>query len=137
MGELPAGYQIPKIKVSEPHLSASAVVSRIIDGQDEILLGHRVSEMPSFPDFWTFPGGGISKVDKKVGEKYPDFLSEMGIDRIATIALLRELVEEIGLTPDENGKMIPVNQEIRSLVCNDKNNWFKSIANGNINIEFF
>ena len=64
MGELPAGYQIPKIKVSEPHLSASAVVSRIIDGQDEILLGHRVSEMPSFPDFWTFPGGGISKVDK-------------------------------------------------------------------------
>lgn len=137
MGELPAGYQIPKIKVSEPHLSASAVVSRIIDGQDEILLGHRVSEMPSFPDFWTFPGGGISKVDKKVGEKYPDFLSEMGIDRIATIALLRELVEEIGLTPDENGKMIPVNQEIRSLVCNDKNNWLKSIANGNINIEFF
>ena len=43
MGELPAGYQIPNVKVSKPHLSASAVVSRVIDGQDEILLGHRVS----------------------------------------------------------------------------------------------
>ena len=106
MGELPAGYRIPDLKVSKPYLSASAVVSRIIDGQDEILLGHRVSEMPSFPDFWTFPGGGISKVDKKIADEYPDFLSEMGTDRIATIALLRELVEEIGLTPDKNGKMI-------------------------------
>ena len=135
MGELPAGYQIPNVKVSKPHLSASAVVSRVIDGQDEILLGHRVSEMPSFPDFWTFPGGGISKVDKKIGVKYPDLLSEMGIDRIAAVALLRELVEEIGLTPDKNGKMISVSKEIRSLVCSDKNNWLKIIENRDVNIK--
>jgi len=137
MGEVPAGFQIPEIQVSEPYLSASAVVSRIIDGQDEILLGHRVSEMPSFPDFWTFPGGGISKIDKKVGDKYPDFLSERGIDRIATIALLRELVEEIGLTPDKNGKMVSMNKEIRNLVCYDKNNWLKEFEKENIIIESF
>ena len=137
MGEVPAGFRIPEIKISEPHLSASAVVSRRVDDQDEILLGHRVSEMPSFPDFWTFPGGGISKIDKEVGDKYPNFLPEMGIDRIATIALLRELVEEIGLIPDKNGKMIHINQEIRNLVCDDKKNWLKGFENGNINIELF
>ena len=59
----------------------------------------------------------------------------MGRDRIAAVALLRELVEEIGLTPDKNGKMISVSKEIRSLVCSDKNNWLKIIENRDVNIK--
>jgi len=137
MGEVPAGFEIPMTDVTEPHLSASAVISRIKDGYDEILLGHRVSEMPSFPDFWTFPGGGISKVDKKLGNLYPEFLSEKGIDRIASIALLRELVEEVGFTPEEGGNMISISEEIRNKVCADKNNWLKEFENGNIIIDSF
>ena len=137
MGEVPAGFEIPLTNITEPHLSASAVVSRIIDGYDEILLGHRVSEMPSFPDFWTFPGGGISRVDKKLGNLYPEFLSEKGIDRIASIALLRELVEEIGFVPDKNGNMISISEEIRNMVCIDKNNWLKEFEKGNIIINSF
>ena len=137
MGETPSGFVIPKTQVSKPRLSASAVLSRVVNNSDEILLGHRVSEMPSFPDFWSFPGGGISKIDEKVGELYPNLLTEKGKDRVASIALLRELVEEIGLTPNKDGKMISLDGKIREIVCEDKKNWLKEFEEGNIIIEKF
>ena len=137
MGETPSGFVIPKTQVSKPRLSASAVLSRVVNNSDEILLGHRVSEMPSFPDFWSFPGGGISKIDEKVGELYPNLLAEKGKDRVASIALLRELVEEIGLTPNKDGKMISLDGKIREIVCEDKKNWLKEFEEGNIIIEKF
>ena len=137
MGETPLGFVMPKTNVSEPKLSASAVISRSINNHNEILLGHRVSEMPSFPDFWSFPGGGISKVDIKFGENHPNFLATMGEDRIAAIALLRELVEEVGFTPNKDGKMIKIDHKIRESICKEKENWAKNIENEEILITKF
>ena len=135
MGETPKGFVMPLTSVSEPRLSASAVISRNMNNFDEILLGHRVSEMPSFPDFWSFPGGGISRVDIKFGEDNPSFLDDKGQDRIAAISLLRELVEEVGFTPDEYGKMIKIDDFIRKSICYDKKNWAKKLMNGEITVK--
>ncbi len=137
MGETPKGFIMPKNNVREPRLSASAVISRKKGGCDEILLGHRVSEMPSFPDFWAFPGGGISKVDIKFSIDNSNFLAQMEEDRVASICLLREIAEEVGFTPDKLGNMISLDSEIRSNVYEDKHNWSESIRKREIIISKF
>jgi len=48
MGELPKGMDMPESKITIPHPSASVILSRECAGGHEILLGHRVSELP-FP----------------------------------------------------------------------------------------
>ena len=58
MGELPEGVNLPPIKTPEILRSASVILSRECEGGHEILLGHRVPELVSFPDYWAFPGGG-------------------------------------------------------------------------------
>lgn len=80
---------------------------------------HRVSEVPSFPDFWAFPGGGVSRVDRKVAEENPDWLSHTE-DPVSTITLLRELVEEVGFAPDGEGSLELVDENIQNSVCEDK-----------------
>ena len=92
MDELPEGVELPTANVAKPRPSASLIVSRMNENIGEILLCHRVSEVPSFPDFWAFPGGGVSRVDKRVAEENPDWLIDAE-ERISRITLLRELVE--------------------------------------------
>ena len=69
---------VPRAKPSPPRRSASVMLRR----GNEILLCHRVSTVPAFPDYWAFPGGGVSR-----------------LDRDSLFALCREMVEEVGLTP--------------------------------------
>ena len=68
---------VPRAKPSPARPSASVMLRR----DDEILLCHRVSTVPAFPDYWAFPGGGVSR-----------------IDRDSMFALCREIAEEVGLT---------------------------------------
>ena len=68
MAELPEGVELPGGQVATPRPSAAAVLSRGAGERREILLCHRVSEVPSFPDFWAFPGGGVSRVDRAAGK---------------------------------------------------------------------
>ena len=49
MDELPEGVVLPKANVAIPRPSASLIVSRMNGNIGEILLCHRVSEVPSFP----------------------------------------------------------------------------------------
>ena len=122
MGELPEGVDLPVSSVAIPRPSASLIISRLNSGKEEILLCHRVSEVPSFPDFWAFPGGGVSRVDRKVAEENPSWLAHTE-DPVSTITLLRELVEEVGFAPDGNGSLKLVDSEIQNSICNDKNIW--------------
>ena len=122
MGELPEGVELPVASVAIPRPSASLIVSRLNSGKEEILLCHRVSEVPSFPDFWAFPGGGVSRVDRKVAEENPSWLAHTE-DPVSTITLLRELVEEVGFSPDGKGSLELVDSEIQNSICNDKNMW--------------
>ena len=103
MDELPEGLEIPEFE-SRPHIpSASVMLSRASGDGHEILLGHRSSELPAFPDLWSFPGGGVSRVDRKAAESHPEWLANRMEDRLSVFTLLREMVEEVGITPDGNG----------------------------------
>ena len=102
----------------------------------EILLCHRVSEVPSFPDFWAFPGGGISRVDRKVAESNPSWFSERE-DREWLIALLREMLEEVGVAPDGNGEFVNVEVEIIDRVNEDKSEWSKLVFENKLSIDNF
>ena len=113
------------------------MLSRERLGGHEILLGHRVSELPTFPDLWSFPGGGISRADRHAAQAHPEWLSERGGDRLAAFALLREMVEEVGIAPDGSGGFIEVSADVRGLVCNDKSGWLEAMESGSLSVEGF
>ena len=136
MDELPEGVELPKANVATPRPSASLIVSRMNGNIGEILLCHRVSEVPSFPDFWAFPGGGVSRTDRRVSEENPEWLANTQ-DPVTSITLLRELVEEIGFSPDGKGSLELVNEEIQEKICIDKEEWADYVRNGEIKIEKF
>lgn len=136
MSELPEGVELPSAEVAKPRPSAAAVISRNSGEDMEILLCHRVSEVPSFPDFWAFPGGGISRVDRKVAESNPSWFSERE-DREWLIALLREMLEEVGVSPDGNGEFVNVEVEIIDRVNEDKSEWSKLVFENKLSIDNF
>jgi len=134
MGEVPDGVKLPDAEVATPRPSASVVISR---GSGEILLGHRVSELPAFPDMWSFPGGGISKIDGEALDLNPEILPKMGSSRLAAFALVREMVEELGFSPDGNGGFVLVDEHVRSMVCESKLGWLEAIGSGHIDLNGF
>ena len=99
------------------------MITRQGDEGVEVLLGNRSESMPSFPGYWAFPGGGVSRVDTAASEV-------LGIS-IQHCAILREVVEELGLAPNE-GQMIAVEDDFRSMVVEDKSNWFPLALDGDI-----
>ena len=136
MGELPEGMEMPKSERAPPRPSASVILSRERQRGHEILLGHRVSELPAFPDVWSFPGGAISRVDRAVAESHPEWLQDRH-DRVSVFALLREMVEELGVVPDGKGGLSEVNEDIRAEVCADKANWRSLMESGVLTCEEF
>ena len=78
MDELPEGVSLPPVEARAHIPSASVMLSRVSEGGYEVLMGHRSSELPAFPDLWSFPGGGVSRVDRKSAESHPEWFSEMG-----------------------------------------------------------
>ncbi len=137
MSELPEGVEFPPSEVTTPRPSASVMLSRERPDGHEVLLGHRVSELPTFPDLWSFPGGGISRIDRNTAQAHPEWLSERGEDRLATMALLREMVEEIGIAPDGSGGFVEVGADVRDLVCGDKSGWLEAMESGRLSVEGF
>ena len=101
MSELPEGLKLPDANTSNIRRSASVILSREASGGHEVLLGHRVSELASFPDYWAFPGGGISRVDLEASEVLRGKLEVGDSYEEACFALLREMIEEIGVSPGE------------------------------------
>ena len=137
MGELPEGVNLPPIKTPEVIRSASVILSRECEDGHEILLGHRVPELVSFPDYWAFPGGGICDEDRHSAKVLGGKLGVEGKYELACFALLREMVEEVGLSPDGKGNIIQVTPEVRELVCGDKAEWLRLVQDGSIKIEMF
>ena len=137
MDETPDGLILQKSEPIPPRSSASVMLSRNSDSGHEVLMGHRSPELPAFPDLWSFPGGGISRVDRKSAMDYPQLLAERGSDRLAAFTLLREMVEEVGISPDGKGGFLEVEDEVRERVCEDKSAWIKEVESGNISIVDF
>ena len=136
MDELPEGVDIAKLE-SRPHIpSASVMLSRVSGDGHEILLGHRSPELPAFPDLWSFPGGGVSRVDRKAADSHPEWLADRTGDRLSVFTLLREMLEEIGVTPDGNGGFLGGRGGKKKGVCKGKGGGGEGgEAGGNINRE--
>ena len=128
MDELPEGLSLPHLEARSHIPSASVMLSRVRGSGHEILMGHRSSQLPAFPDLWSFPGGGVSRVDRKAAENHPEWLSAMGDNRLSVFTLLREMVEEVGITPDGKGGFVEVDDDVREIVCRDKSGWLEVAA---------
>jgi glyoxylase-like metal-dependent hydrolase (beta-lactamase superfamily II)/8-oxo-dGTP pyrophosphatase MutT (NUDIX family) len=113
------------------------MLSRVREGGYEVLMGHRSSELPAFPDLWSFPGGGVSRVDRESAESHPEWLSEIGEARLSVFTLLREMVEEVGISPDGRGGFLEVDDEVREIVCKDKSGWLEVAESGMISTDGF
>ena len=137
MDELPEGVVLPRAEEFGLRPSASVMISRTAGGGHEILLGHRVSELPSFPDLWSFPGGGVSRVDRRAAKENPEWFGDRGDDRVSTFALLREMVEEVGISPDGSGGFLEVDSETREMVCRDKTGWLEAMKSGLLSVKGF
>ena len=125
------GYsnRLPK----EPRLASSAVITRYVNGDVEMLMGLRHPEVPTFPEFWAFPGGGVSPHDRKFSENRI-FLA--GREEGASIVtLFRELTEETGFALDTGGEWIVVGDSIRKRLCGDNTAWAKAIDEGIFTID--
>lgn len=123
MSEVPEGLEMPSFERKPPRPSATLMITR--DGEEgvEVLLGKRSESMPSFPGYWAFPGGGVSRVDKEASQS-------LGIP-IQHCAIMREVVEELGLAPSE-GRLVEVDSDLREMVAEDKANWFPLALDGDI-----
>jgi len=137
MDELPEGFSLPPLEARAHIPSASVMLSREVGDGHEVLMGHRSSELPAFPDLWSFPGGGVSRVDRESAESHPEWLSEIGEARLSVFTLLREMVEEVGISPDGKGGFLEVDDEVREIVCKDKSGWLEVAESGMISTDGF
>jgi len=117
----------------EPRLASSAVITRTLNGDVEMLMGLRHPEVPTFPEFWAFPGGGVSPHDRKFASRWI-----FGADRVegaSIVTLFRELTEETGFALDAGGEWMVVGDSIRERLCEDGTAWAKAIDEGIFTID--
>ena len=123
--------EVARAKPHAPRPSASVMLRR----GSEILVCHRVSSVPSFPDYWAFPGGGVSRTDRAALEGHPEWFADRDQDeRVALVALMREMIEEVGIVPSPNG-LKQIENENRMRILQDKTAWLRLVESGEISIE--
>lgn len=127
MSEVPEGVNFAPASRRSVRPTATMTLTR--DGPEgvEVLLGKRSITMRAFPNYWAFPGGGVSSVDTAAVECF----SQLEGEEAKTIAcILREMSEELGLVPATNG-LTAVPLEARLEIVNDKKNWLPMAKNNN------
>ena len=94
----------------------------------EVLLGLRAPTMAAFPSYWAFPGGGVSRVDAAAVDQLPTLEGPQA----KTIAcILREMSEELGLAPTEEG-LVPLDDEVRKEIIQDKARYLPLALEGKV-----
>ena len=119
MSEVPKGVNLAA--PSQRKIRPTATMTLTRDGPNgvEVLLGKRSPTMRAFPNYWAFPGGGVSSVDAAAVEAFPQL---DGAESNTIACILREMSEELGLVPGENGlAILPL--EARNSIVADKKNW--------------
>ena len=130
MSEVPSEWEIPPAKQRPPRPSASLMVTRDSENGVELLICRRVESMPSFPGYWAFPGGGISRVDKAAAEAFPKLHSDPVI-AASFACMLRELVEELGWFIKDD-KIQLASLAARNAVLEDKTAWLSLVTSGEL-----
>ncbi len=129
MSEVPEGFVMPEMTDPRIRPAASLVITRDSDDGAEILFCHRVSQMPSFPDFWAFPGGGVTQYDRTAADE----LSQLSADEdgAALAALMREIIEEVGWINTQDGITL-IDENIRNKVIENGEIWLPLVKQGAI-----
>ena len=125
MSEVPKGVNFAPVPRRSARPTATMTLTR--DGPEgvEVLLGKRSRTMRAFPNYWAFPGGGVSSVDTAAVECFPQLEGE----EAKTIAcILREMSEELGLVPAPTS-LIAIPSEARLAIVSDKKNWLPMAQN--------
>ena len=100
MSEVPEGVDVVSRARGAPRPTATMTLTR--DGPEgvEVLLGLRAKTMRAFPNYWAFPGGGVSSVDRAAVEAIPALA---GPEAASIACIMREMSEELGLLPSGAG----------------------------------
>ena len=131
MSEVPEGVNLSARARGAPRPTATMTLTR--DGPDgvEVLLGLRSPTMRAFPNYWAFPGGGVSRVDHAAVEVLPALAGPAA----ASIAcIMREMSEELGLAASGDGAVL-LHPDDRQAVVDDKTQWLPLAQAGSFPVE--
>ena len=119
MSEVPDGVDLSARERGAPRPTATMTLTR--DGPDgvEVLLGLRSPTMRAFPNYWAFPGGGVSRVDHAAVEALPALA---GPEAASIACIMREMSEELGLAASDEGAVL-LKPEDRNAIVDDKSTW--------------
>ena len=131
MSEVPTGVDLTPSNRKPPRPTATLTLTR--DGPDgvEVLLGLRSPTMRAFPEYWAFPGGGVSSVDHAAVEALPQLT---GPESSTVACILREMSEELGVLPGPEGLMA-LPEDARLSIIQDKRQFLPLALNGAISLD--
>lgn len=119
MSEVPEGVRLSAQARGAPRPTATMTLTR--DGPEgvEVLLGLRAKTMRAFPNYWAFPGGGVSSVDHDAVAALPQLA---GPEAASIACIMREMSEELGLAAHGRGA-IAIDADARAAIVADKRQW--------------
>ena len=131
MSEVPDGVDVAVRTRGAPRPTATMTLTR--DGPDgvEVLLGLRATTMRAFPNYWAFPGGGVSSVDRAAVDAIPALA---GPEAASIACILREMSEELGLVPSKHG-VVAMEPEARLTIVDDKKRWLPLALEGTFPVD--
>ncbi len=131
MSEVPQGVDMVARDRGTPRPTATMTLTR--DGPEgvEVLLGLRAKTMRAFPNYWAFPGGGVSSVDRAAIEALPALA---GPEAASIACIMREMSEELGLVPSGLGAMA-MEPSARLAIVEDKKQWLPLALEGAFPVE--
>ena len=125
MSEVPEGVEVVTRSRDTPRPTATMTLTR--DGPQgvEVLLGLRSKTMRAFPNYWAFPGGGVSSVDRNAVKALPALA---GPESASIACIMREMCEELGLAPTSTGA-VAIDEKHASQLSGTKNSGYRSHLN--------
>lgn len=131
MSEVPEGVNLSTRARGAPRPTATMTLTR--DGPEgvEVLLGLRSPTMRAFPNYWAFPGGGVSRVDHAAVEALP---SLAGPQAASIACIMREMSEELGLAASGRGAVL-LQPEDRKAIVDDKSQWLPIAQSGSFPVD--
>ncbi|MBH33677.1 MAG: hypothetical protein CMB75_04700 [Euryarchaeota archaeon] len=96
-----------------------------------MLMGLRHPDVPTFPEFWAFPGGGVSNEDIKYARnRFNREDDARSMESLVT--LFREVVEETGLSKAEDGVWVNIPPDVRKKLTEGPKAWIDALKEGTI-----
>ena len=131
MSEVPEGVNLSARARGAPRPTATMTLTR--DGPDgvEVLLGLRSPTMRAFPNYWAFPGGGVSRVDHAAVEALPALA---GPEAASIACIMREMSEELGLAASGDGAVL-LRPDDRQAIVDDKSKWLPLAQGGSFPVD--